>query len=132
MSFYQKLAVNLDPTPEERVVTANFSKKPILEKFEIHLLKKCDFWENRRPSRFSKNKGFWIVPVADLPSLPPKGLMETTAMLKELVNAHRYLAELKGVAKTIPNQVILLSTLFFQEAQSSSAIENSIPKISEL
>jgi Fic family protein len=36
------------------------------------------------------------------------------------------LAELKGVAKTIPNEGILLSTLALQEAQSRSAIENII------
>lgn len=62
----------------------------------------------------------------DLKPLPPKGELETSAVLKELVKAHRYLAELKGVAKTIPNENILISTLSLQEAQSSSAIENII------
>lgn len=52
--------------------------------------------------------------------------LETPGILKELVPAHRYLAELKGIAKTIPNQSILLSTLSLQEAQDSSAIENII------
>lgn len=52
--------------------------------------------------------------------------METPDVLRALVLAHRYLAELKGVAKTIPNEGILLSTLALQEAQSSSAIENII------
>ena len=61
-----------------------------------------------------------------LEPLPPKGDIETTAVLKALISAHRHLAELKGVAKTIPNQGILLSTLALQEAQSSSAIENII------
>lgn len=51
---------------------------------------------------------------------------ETTEVLKALVTAHRYLAELKGVAKAIPNQGILLSTLSLQEAQDSSEIENII------
>lgn len=51
---------------------------------------------------------------------------ENPTILKALVTAHRHLAELKGVAKTIPNQAILLSTLGLQEAQDSSAIENII------
>ena len=58
-----------------------------------------------------------------LAPLPPVGFSETPAILRELVQAHRHLAELKGVAKTIPNEGILLSTLALQEAQSSSAIE---------
>ena len=61
-----------------------------------------------------------------LAPLPPAGFSETPAILRELVQAHRHLAELKGVAKTIPNEGILLSTLALQEAQSSSAIENII------
>ncbi len=63
----------------------------------------------------------------DLPySFPPDITLETPAVLRELVNAHRYLAELKGVAQTIPNEGILISTLALQEAQGSSAIENII------
>ncbi|WP_425356719.1 Fic family protein [methane-oxidizing endosymbiont of Gigantopelta aegis] len=41
-----------------------------------------------------------------------------------LIKAHRPLAELKGVVKSIPNQQILLSTLTLQEAKDSSEIEN--------
>lgn len=37
-----------------------------------------------------------------------------------------HLAELKGVAKTIPNEGILISTLSLQEAQSNSEIESII------
>ncbi len=62
--------------------------------------------------------------MVDLPELATQ--LEVPAILKELVPAHRYLAELKGIAKTIPNQSILLSTLSLQEAQDSSAIENII------
>ncbi|MDQ5768336.1 Fic family protein [Thiothrix subterranea] len=62
--------------------------------------------------------------LASLTDLLPQ--METPAILKALVAAHRHLAELKGIAKTIPNQEILLSTLSLQEAQDSSAIENII------
>ena len=52
--------------------------------------------------------------------------LETKPVLKKLVLAHRYLAELKGVVATIPNESILLNTLSLQEAQDSSAIENII------
>lgn len=61
-----------------------------------------------------------------LPPLPPNGEIETPAVLKALISAHRHLAELKGVARTIPNEGILISTLALQEAQSSSEIENII------
>ena len=62
----------------------------------------------------------------DLEPLPPIGPLETPLILRELIQAHRALAELKGVVKTIPNEGILLSTLALQEAQSSSEIENII------
>jgi len=58
--------------------------------------------------------------------LPPENLEETRAILKKLNSAHRFLAELKGVASTIPNQRILINTLALQEAKDSSAIENII------
>ena len=61
-----------------------------------------------------------------LAPLPPQIDLETPAVLKALIAAHRHLAELKGVAKTIPNEGMLISTLALQEAQSSSAIENII------
>lgn len=51
---------------------------------------------------------------------------ETIAILKELNLANRYLAELKGLCCSLPNQDILTDTLPLQEAQDSSAIENII------
>jgi Fic family protein len=51
---------------------------------------------------------------------------ETPAILRALALASRKLAELKGVAATIPNQGILISTLGLQEAKDSSAIENIV------
>lgn len=59
-------------------------------------------------------------------SFPPTGSVETPPVLRALVAAHRSLAELKGMARTIPNEGLLLSTLSLQEAQSSSEIENVI------
>ncbi|MEX0828084.1 MAG: Fic family protein [Haliea sp.] len=57
---------------------------------------------------------------------PPTGILETPAILRALVPAHRHLAELKGIARSIPNENLLISTLSLQEAQSSSEIENII------
>ena len=68
----------------------------------------------------------------ELKKLPPSSLLETPKVLKALVKAHRYLAELKGIAETIPNQVILINTLSLQEAKDSSAIENIITTHDEL
>ncbi len=46
--------------------------------------------------------------------------------MRALAGAHRFLAELKGLAQSIPDERILISTLGLQEAQSSSAIENIV------
>jgi Fic family protein len=58
--------------------------------------------------------------------LPPDFDVESKEILKRLAAAHRYLAELKGVSQTIPNQEILINTLSLQEAKDSSAVENII------
>ncbi|MBU0588536.1 MAG: Fic family protein [Gammaproteobacteria bacterium] len=54
------------------------------------------------------------------------GRFDTPAILKKLATASRQLAELKGVAASIPNQAILINTLGLQEAKDSSAIENIV------
>ncbi|MDA0994926.1 MAG: Fic family protein [Proteobacteria bacterium] len=64
--------------------------------------------------------------------LPASEQLETRAVLKQLVEAHRHLAELKGVAATIPNPEILISTLSLQEAKDSSEIENIFTSQDEL
>lgn len=51
---------------------------------------------------------------------------DTAPILKQLGRAARQLAELKGVARSIPNQAILINTLGLQEAKDSSAIENIV------
>lgn len=61
-----------------------------------------------------------------LPPLPPPEGIETIAILKQLSQSHRYLAELKGTSKTIPNESILINTLTLQEAKDSSEIENIV------
>lgn len=67
-----------------------------------------------------------------LPELPPNAEIETKNVLRELARAHRYLAELKGISQTIPNQSILINTLPLLEAKDSSAIENIITTNDEL
>ena len=67
-----------------------------------------------------------------LVKLPASEQLETRAVLKQLVEAHRHLAELKGVAATIPNPEILISTLSLQEAKDSSEIENIFTSQDEL
>jgi len=61
-----------------------------------------------------------------LKNLAPVIELETKQVLRKVASAHRYLAELKGISATIPNQAILINTLSLQEAKSSSAIENII------
>ncbi|MBN1301801.1 MAG: Fic family protein [Melioribacteraceae bacterium] len=65
-------------------------------------------------------------PYNELPGLPPKADLETKEILKAAIQANRSLAQLKGIALTIPNQSILINTLPLQEALSSSEIENVI------
>lgn len=68
------------------------------------------------------------------PTLPLANIeqFETRAVLKKTAEAHRYLAELKGVAATIPNEAILINTLTLQEAKDSSEIENIVTTHDEI
>ena len=67
-----------------------------------------------------------------LPALPPAADLETPAVLRAAASAHRHLAELKGRARAIPNQGILIDTLALQEAKASSEIENIVTTQDEL
>lgn len=69
-----------------------------------------------------------------IPSLQtlPSTRFETAPILKKLASASRHLAELKGVAASIPNQGVLINTLGMQEAKDSSAIENIVTTHDEL
>ena len=62
----------------------------------------------------------------EIPELPLKFDLENKAILKQASLAHRQLAELKGVARTIPNENILISTLTLQEAKDSSEVESIV------
>ena len=67
-----------------------------------------------------------------LATLPYNVDIETKKVLKKLAGAHRALAELKGVAQTIPRQDILINTLTLQEAKDSSEVENIVTTHDEL
>ena len=67
-----------------------------------------------------------------IPILPIVQELESKAVLKKLALGHKALAELNGVAESIPNEVIILNTLSLQEAKDSSAIENIITTHDEL
>lgn len=61
-----------------------------------------------------------------IPTLPLPYDLETVAVLKQVNKANKKLAELKGIARTIPNENILISMLALQEARDSSAVENIV------
>jgi Fic family protein len=69
--------------------------------------------------------------VSPLQALSPSRF-ETAQILKGLAAASRQLAELKGIAASIPHQGILINTLGLQEAKDSSAIENIVTTHDEL
>lgn len=62
----------------------------------------------------------------EIPLLPLPYDLETKAVLRQANKANRKLAELKGVAQTIPNERIFISSLTLQEAKDSSAVENIV------
>lgn len=72
-------------------------------------------------------------PYRILDKLPPdKSKIETIKILRETSKAAAALAELKGVANTIPNQSMLINAIVLQEAKGSSEIENIITTQDEL
>ena len=72
--------------------------------------------------------------MSSLSPLPLKGLasLDTREVWVALTEAHRQVAELKGLCESLPNQGILLDTLSIQEAKDSSEIENIITTHDEL
>jgi len=61
-----------------------------------------------------------------IPTLPLPYDLETKPILRQANLANKKIAELKGVALTIPNEDILLNTLILQEAKDSSEVENIV------
>ncbi|HNS18720.1 MAG TPA: Fic/DOC family N-terminal domain-containing protein [Bacteroidales bacterium] len=67
------------------------------------------------------------IPNNKLPLLPPdRDAIETKAILRQESKAAVALAELKGLAHTLPNQNILINAIVLKEAKASSEIENVI------
>ena len=73
------------------------------------------------------------IPYNQLPALPPATeLYRDEEVLNKLMLASRRLAELKGLASTLPNQSIFVNTIALREAKASSAIENIFTTDDEL
>jgi len=72
-------------------------------------------------------------PYFHLDKLPPaREKIETIKILRQVNKAASALAELKGMASTIPNQTMLVNAIALQEAKDSSEIENIITTQDEL
>lgn len=71
-------------------------------------------------------------PYNQLPLLPPSIELETKVVLKQAIAANRALADLKGLARQIPNQGVLINGIVLQEARLSSEIENIVTTNDEL
>lgn len=72
-------------------------------------------------------------PYNSLPFLPPDDdKVETKEVYKALNNANKALAELKGIAKKLPNQSMLVNTIALREAKASTEIENIFTTDDEL
>ncbi len=68
-----------------------------------------------------------------LSKLPPlREKVETIEILRQANKSIAVIAELKGIAKTIPNQAMLINAIVLQEAKDSSEIENIITTQDEL
>jgi len=71
--------------------------------------------------------------IEKLKKLPPeREKVETVKILRQLSKTSQSLGELKGIAKTIPNQAMLVNAVVLQEAKDSSEIENIITTQDEL
>ncbi|MGA3013486.1 MAG: Fic family protein [Bacteroidales bacterium] len=67
------------------------------------------------------------IPNNNLPHLPPdREAIETKVVLRQVSKAAVALAELKGMALTLPNQNILINAIVLKEAKASSEIENIV------
>lgn len=67
-----------------------------------------------------------------IPTLPLPEEIETPKVLKKAIAANKVIAELKGIAQTIPNQSLLINTLSLQESKDSSEIESIVTTHDEL
>ena len=73
------------------------------------------------------------LPYNQLPLLPPPDDKVITIEMMQAVNkANKALAELKGFAKKLPNQSMLVNTISLREAKASTEIENIFTTDDEL
>jgi len=73
------------------------------------------------------------IPYNQLPELPPiDSKVLTINVLLALNKANKALAELKGLARKLPNQSMLVNTIALREAKTSSEIENIFTTDDEL
>lgn len=70
-------------------------------------------------------------PYNDLPDLPPDIDINSPRILLKLVSASRALASLSS-SRALPNQTVLLNSVFIREAKESSEVENIITTDDEL
>lgn len=68
----------------------------------------------------------------ELPPLPPKGEIETRAVLKLCIEARASLASLRQAGELIPNQAMLINSLPLLEAKDSSELENIVTTTDKL
>lgn len=81
-----------------------------------------------KPIPYDRNK-----PYNQLPLLPPPDEKIITVKMMQAVNkANKALAELKGFAKKLPNQSMLVNTISLREAKASTEIENIFTTDNEL
>ena len=73
------------------------------------------------------------LPYNQLPELPPiDQKVLTIKVLLALNKANKALAELKGLARKLPNQSMLVNTIALREAKTSTEIENIFTTDDEL
>lgn len=73
------------------------------------------------------------IPYNNLPELPPPDeKVITIEILQALNKANKALAELKGTARKLPNQAMLVNTIALREAKASTEIENIFTTDDEL
>ncbi|MFD2841277.1 Fic family protein [Populibacterium corticicola] len=71
-------------------------------------------------------------PFNALPPLPPRGDVETRAVLKSTIEARAALAELNAAARQLANPAVVINAIPLLEAQASSQIENIVTTTDEL
>jgi len=81
-----------------------------------------------KPIQYDRNKPYNLLPL--LP--PPDEKIITIEMMQAVNKTNKALAELKGYAKKLPNQAMLVNTISLREAKASTEIENIFTTDDEL